>query len=217
MITCNNNTITREEELSMWNDFMNSIIKGEHKPLFEAKDNKPVLKKFGKNLQKERFVHGKKVETQIKTIVENAVEKKNKHTGVVYFMYTLENGIITPLYIGKSEFKGHTRSLSANVNSSPTGPFLRWGCRESYHMGDLYEAYISAEGSLKYKDWAEAIFNDKGELKQEVYLHVHSFEKMKTPFFYWDLSVAQAENTMITWAGRLFPDTLLNRDGKSRF
>ena len=217
MITCKNNPITREEELEMWNEFMDSIIGGDHKPLLETKNNKPIFKKFGKNQQRERFVHGKKVEEQIKTIVRDVMDKKNKHAGVVYFMYTLQDDNIIPLYIGKSEFTGRTRSLSANVASSPTGPFLRWGCRQAYHMGDLHEAYTNKEGTPKYKDWVDAIFDDKGELKQEVYLHVHSFEKMKTPFFYWDLSVAQAENTMITWAGRLFPDTLLNRDGKSRF
>ena len=199
-----------------WDSFWNSLIK-EDMLLFDTNGSKPTIVKTN-NKQKSRFKHGNKIESHIKSIIQEVKDGTTKDEGVVYMMYHIVNGRRVPLYIGKSEFKGRKRKYSANAtNLNPVGPFLRWGARPDYHLGDLYEAYQGNKSTLKYKDWNDSIFDSNGEFKKEVYLAMISFDTLKTPWFSWPTSVAQTESTLITWAGHLFPNDLLNRDGKSRF
>lgn len=204
------------EEYKLWDSFWNSLI-SEDMLLFDKNGNKPTVILTNTKI-KSRFKHGDKIETHIKSIIQQVKDGTTKDKGVVYMMYHIDNKRRVPLYIGKSEFKGRKRKYSANAtNLNPVGPFLRWGARPDYHLGDLYEAYQGNKSTLKYKDWNDSIFDSNGEFKKEVYLTMISFDTLKTPWFSWPTTVTQTESTLITWAGHLFPNDLLNRDGKSRF
>lgn len=204
------------KDYKQWDSFWNSIIK-EDMELFDKTGNKPTILSINTK-NKNRFKHSDQVESHIKSIIQKVKDGTTKDKGVVYMMYYFDNNRRTPLYIGKSEFKGRSRKYSANAtNLNPAGPFLRWGARPDYHMGDLYEAYRGNSSALKYKDWKESIFDQNGEFRKEIYLTMIPFNTLKTPFFPFPTSVTQTESTLITWAGHLFPNDLLNRDGKSRF
>ena len=146
------------KDYNQWDSFWSSLIK-EDMLLFDKNGNKPtILKTNGKT--KSRFKHGEKIESHIKSIIQEVKDGITKDKGVVYMMYYIDNGRRIPLYIGKSEFKGRKRKWSANATSlNPAGPFLRWGSRPDYHLGDLYEAYRGNQISLKYKDWNNSIFD----------------------------------------------------------
>jgi len=199
-----------------WDSFWNSIIV-EDMLLFDKNGNKPTIIKT-KTKCKSRFKHSEKIENHIKSIIQEVKDQTTKHKGVIYMMYYLNNNRRVPLYIGKSEFKGRTRKYSANATSlNPAGPFLRWGARPDYHLGDLYEAYRGNKTTLKYKDWSKAIFDSNGNFIKEIYLTMIPLSTMKIPTCSFPTSVTQTESTLITWAGHLFPKDLLNRDGKERF
>jgi hypothetical protein len=201
---------------NQWDSFWNLLIK-EDMLLFDKNGNKPTILTTNSKY-KSRFKHGNKIENHIKSIIQEVKDGTTKDKGVVYMMYYLDNGRRVPLYIGKSEFKGRKRKYSANAtNLNPAGPFLRWGSRPDYHLGDLYEAYRGNKSTLKYEDWNNSIFDSNGEFKKETYLTMTSLDKMKVPIMAFPTSVTQTESTLITWAGHLFPNDLLNRDGKERF
>ena len=132
-----------------WDSFWNSLIV-EDMLLFDKNGNKPTIIKTNTK-HKSRFKHSEKIENHIKSIIQEVKDQTTKHKGVIYMMYHFDNNRRVPLYIGKSEFKGKTRKYSANAtNLNPAGPFLRWGSRPDYHLGELYEAYRGNKTTLKY-------------------------------------------------------------------
>ena len=205
-----------------WIDFCNEHIT-EHMPLFKADGLKPVVNETVRKVGHE-FVHGKKLIKHVKKIVDNAKNKKTNHKGVVYVAYTLENNLVVPFYIGKSEFKGRKRDLSSNVNSNPNGQFLRWGARHDYHLGDLMYAYKNDKRAVnKYKAWADYLFEESnngefkyGNLKKTAYLAMIPLDTIKVPNIPWPVGVSEAEQTIIGLCGHLFPNDLQNFDGRSR-
>ena len=203
--------------INKWENFWSSIIEKDTL-LFEKTGNKPTIIKTN-NKRKERFVHGDEVLKNIQSIIKQVKAGTTQDKGVVYMMYYInDDNVRVPLYIGKSEFRGSKNILSANAKStSPTGPLLRWGARLSYHMGDLFEAYKGRKSTLKYKDWNKTLFLENGEFKRDVYLTMFSLDKLKLPIIEFSTSVTQTESVLIAWAGEIFPNDLLNRDGKSRF
>jgi len=204
------------ENIKQWTYFWDSIIEKDTL-LFEKTGNKPSIMKTS-NKQTQRFVHGAEVLKNIQSIIKQVKAGTTQDKGVVYMMYYInDDNVRVPLYIGKSEFRGSKNRLSANAKStSPTGPLLRWGARRDYHMGDLFEAYKGRKSTSKYKAWNKALFRNNGEFKRDVYLTMVSFDTLKVPTSPFPTSVAETESTLIIWAGQIFPNDLLNLDGKSR-
>jgi hypothetical protein len=212
----------KNNELQEWNNFCSEHIT-EHMPLFETDGLKPVINETERKIGHE-FIHGEKLIKHVQKIVDNAKSKKTNHKGIVYIAYTLENDIVVPFYIGKSEFKGRTREFSANVSSRPNGPFLRWGARRDYHLGELMYAYRNDDKAVnKYKTWADYLFEESddgvfkyGNLKKTAYLAMIPLDTIKVPFKPWPVGVSEAEQTIIGLCAHLFPDNLQNFDGRSR-
>ena len=212
----------KNNELQEWDNFCSEHIT-EHMPLFKTDGLKPIINETKRKIGHE-FVHGEKLFNHIQKILYNAKNKITNHKGVVYFPYTLEGDSVVPFYFGISEFKGTKRDISANLNSNPNGPFCRWGMRSSYHFGDLMHAYKDDDKAVnKYKTWAKYIFEESphgpfkyGNLKKTVYLAMIPIDTITVPFLPWPVGVAEAEKFLIYLCAHLFPDNLLNFDGRSR-
>ena len=208
--------------IQQWIGWCDEHIK-EHMPLFKTDGLKPVVNETKRKIGHE-FVHGEKLIKHIQKVIYNAKNKKTNHKGVVYIAYTLKNDLVVPFYIGMSQFKGRTNDISVNLNSNPNDKFLRWGRRSSYHFGDLIYAYRGDDKAVnKYKTWADYLFEESdggefkyGNLKKTAYLAMIPLDTIKVPFKPWPVGVSEAEQTIIGLCAHLFPDDLLNFDGRSR-
>ena len=212
----------KDNTKQQWIDFCNEHIT-EHMPLFKTDGLKPIINETKRKIGHE-FVHGDKLIKHVQNVVDNAKNKTTKHKGVVYIAYTLESDLVVPFYIGKSEFKGRTREFSANVSSRPNGPFLRWGARRDYHLGELMYAYRNDDKATnKYKTWADYLFEkvadgkfEYGNLKKTAYLAMIPLDTITVPNLPYKANVSQAEYSLIGTAGYLFPNDLQNFEGRSR-
>ena len=208
--------------IQQWTDWCDEHIE-EHMPLFKTDGLKPIINETKRKIGHE-FVHGEKLFKHVQKIVDSVKNKKTNHKGIVYIAYTLENDLVVPFYIGKSEFKGRTNDINVNISSNPNGPFCRWGARQDYHFGDLMYAYRNDDKAVnKYKTWADYLFEESsngefkyGKLKKIAYLAMISLDTIAVPFKPWPAGVAEAETALIDLCAQLFPDDLLNFDGRSR-
>ena len=82
------------------------------------------------------------VVNEVSKVIDDFYSGTHVCEGLIYLMYYLENDLVIPLYIGKSEKYGKQgNNLSANIKgidkNSNKGYFCRWGDNYAYHIGDL--------------------------------------------------------------------------------
>ena len=206
------------EVIKQWNDWWDKQIDVDM-PLFDNQNLEPVILE-SKGKYGGRFKHGTQIEEHIKSIIRKVKDGSTQHDGVIYMMYKIRNGLRVPLYIGKSEFKGIKRKYSYNAtNLSTAGPFMRWGAPQTphYHFGALFAARIGhEEAPPKYQNWHKAIFNERGLLREQIYLVMIPMKTIVVPYTPYAVNVTNAENSLISLASHLFPNDILNREGKAR-
>lgn len=144
-------------------------------------------------------------------------------------MYTLDGDTLIPRYIGKAAKYGNDgESLSNNLKNVRTNrtKFARWGNGYAYHIGDLSNAVLnhhdieayhtdrSAPG--KYQQWAEELFiNGSRKLREPVYFWARPWRIDDTgPFYDFETKLEALEYYLIALAGSLYPEILLNTEGR---
>ncbi|ULH18289.1 hypothetical protein MF271_22770 (plasmid) [Deinococcus sp. KNUC1210] len=112
--------------------------------------------------------------------------------------------------------------MSRNIAKIRRNPdkFARWGYGLDYHLGDLSHALFGFSAyrkpTKKYQRWAAALFTtfDPPVLKAPVTLVLLPwYEQSRGPSGFLT-SVASVEKEVIALAGALYPDALLNVDGR---
>lgn len=219
------------KKIQIWNDFINS-----HKiietgvPLFFSENLSVSTLSYGtkgKIVLKRSIEMEKLIIQEINKITEDFNNKTEEYDGLIYMMYKIENDILIPLYIGKSEKYGKlNKNLSVNITDKDK--FCRWGYNYAYHMGDLSAvACIGHEQSKinnKYKKWASYLFEDN--------IFPNNNLKLKFPVFFWikawspnyigiwkdydKTKLTFLEYLMIGITSELFPNDLLNTEGVNR-
>jgi hypothetical protein len=148
--------------------------------------------------------------------------------GSSHLAFRSKSESVIPLYFGKAEILGKgDANLSANISDLATGDgkFGRWGYNYAYHLGDLSALTLlghpEGKKSRKYDDWRKAIFTQqddtlttKGDVRfwaclcgpdrQSIW---QDFERSRLAF---------EEYLLIGVASELFPNDLLNREGRNR-
>jgi hypothetical protein len=216
-----------------WDAFCAAYVPDVHTPLFSTDDQCRVESRcrgktrtlLCRNLAMEALMR-----CEVGKVVADHASGADMLDGIIYMMYWRDQGRITPLYIGKSEKYGKSdRVLSANLKriESDTSKFGRWGDGRAYHIGDLSAVVLSTQsagqqGIEKYRDWAARLFSDypsdKPRLKQPVYLWVKAWNpKDVGPWVeFGPTSLTFLEYQLIGVASSLFPDHLLNVEGRNR-
>ncbi|GIW99319.1 MAG: hypothetical protein KatS3mg111_2652 [Pirellulaceae bacterium] len=150
------------------------------------------------------------------------------HDGILYMMLSREDDRLVALYIGKAEIYGKkNRNLSANISDldKGNGKFGRWGYNYAYHLGDLSAVtcpgHPPEKASRKYRAWRNKLFNVDGdvvELKTEVLFWATLWgpESHSILSDYGSTKLANEEYLLIGIASDLFPEKLLNSEGRNR-
>ena len=135
---------------------------------------------------------------------------------------------VIPLYFGKAEIYGKgNANLSANVSDLATGDGKsgRWGYNDAYHMGDLSAVTLPGhpanKQTRKYASWHRALFvenSDKILLNGDVrfWASLWGPEKQSIWREYGSTRLAFEEYLLIGIASDLFPNELLNREGRNK-
>jgi hypothetical protein len=149
------------------------------------------------------------------------------HDGILYLMFRREDGDAIPLYVGKSEIFGKTGNLSANVADLPNGDafFGRWGYGYAYHIGDLSAAtlpgHATKKKTRKYEAWQRALFTQESDgitLNGDVRFWACLWHLGRQSIWreFGSTRLTFEEYLLIGVASDLFPDDVLNREGRNR-
>jgi len=217
----------------LWDSFvMKNKVLEESVPLFELNKGAVVQIPYGRDgrLVLKRSNEMEKLMRALGTaLIKDYQEGGNgKEDGILYIMFSLKKGEIEPLYIGKSEKLGKkNRNLSVNISDleQGSGKFGRWGYGYSYHLGDLSAASCKGHDLTKvltkYTDWRDKLFVIKEgviSLKKDVRFWATSWNSESKSVWqdYGATSLSFEEYLLIGVASDLFPDSLLNREGRMR-
>ncbi len=202
--------------------------------LFEADDNYLArTREIGQTSKRHVLNRSPEMESLITRETERLVEdwKSGKHEfdGLIYMMFWNRTGKVVPLYIGKTETVGKGQNnLSANIANlaGDKGKFARWGDNYAYHIGDLSAAVLpghpEAKAAEKYKAWAKALFETTGtespKLREPVYFWTKAWRRSAVGIWgdFGPTRLTFLEYLLIGVASAVFPDTLLNREGRNR-
>ena len=85
---------------------------------------------------------------EVSKLLNDFYTKSFEYDGLIYLMYFMNDGDVTPLYVGKTETLGKTSNLSANIKNLDKEKcskkfFARWGDGYQYHFGDLSAVVVS--------------------------------------------------------------------------
>lgn len=127
--------------------------------------------------------------------------------GIMYFLYTLDDGDVVPRYIGLSRKygfdDGELNWNFANINADSV--FGRWGYGKNQHLGELSCAMwpdkYRWDPERKYEIWRDELFAKGRILREPLYIEV-------LPWCSDDLVIG--EENLIRCASRAFPGKLLN-------
>ncbi|AMV35362.1 hypothetical protein VN12_24950 [Pirellula sp. SH-Sr6A] len=224
--------VSEPAKLDLWNTFVTAHqVHDQSVPLFAMQDGNVVVMNYGSNKRKvlkrsdEMEQRLRKLGTQL--IAEHK-EGKSVHDGILYMMLAREGETLVPLYIGKAETFGKgDRNLSANIRdlANGTAMFGRWGYNYAYHIGDLSAVTLSGhpdtKASIKYKAWRDKLFsveNDVVKPKTELLFWAKLWGPECQSIWkeYGTTRLAFEEYLVIGVASDVFPQHLLNREGRTR-
>ena len=215
----------------LWSDFIaaNHVVE-DSVPLFAAEegcvqtvsyghDGRPVLKRSPEMDALMRGL-GQELVTEYHT-------GSTAHDGLLYLMLRREDEHVIPLYIGKSEVLGKMGNLSVNVADLPKGGafFGRWGYGYAYHIGDLsavtLPGHADTKKTRKYEAWRDALFTQEthglvlnGDVRFWACLWHAGRQSIWREFGSTRLTFE--EYLLIGVASDLYPDHVLNREGRNR-
>ena len=211
--------------LQCWNSFFENNLAEPHIPLFET--NGLDVVDFRRGKKNHRFLkRSQEMEAAIRIAGEEIIKAHNDPTtsidGMIYCMYTLTDGAVNPLYVGKAERVGSKGGLSANFRDThtPSGlKFARWGYGYAYHIGDLSKAVFGHEGKPvpKYRRWQEALFDGPtAHLKEQVFFwcKVWNHNEVGPWTEYGPTSLSFLEYQLIGVGSKINPN-ILNSEGTS--
>jgi len=214
---------------------MNVVSDSVH--LFDVDGNLEVrVREVGQRNPRLLLMRSAKMEEMIIEATDQLVHDwqtgNNEFDGLIYLMFQKgPDGEVVPLYIGKTETMGKgDQNLSCNIERlSPTnrGKFARWGDGYQYHIGDLSAVVLGhpeKKQSEKYKAWAEALYTEfpvrhsqPPKLKHLVYFWAKTWRKNEIGP--WEelgpTNLSFVEYLLIGVASAAYPETVLNRHGKS--
>ena len=217
---------------SLWNEFeVAHNIATNSVPLFEdcegftqtisyGKDGRTVIKR-----SKERECLMRSLG---RTLIDEYQTSTVKHDGILYIMMTLEDDSLKPLYIGKAEIFGkQNQNLSANISdlASGNGKFGRWGYNYAYHLGDLSAATCPGHDpqriTTKYLSWRDKLFAITDDLISpkapiKFWATLWGADSQSVWRDYGTTKLSFEEYLLIGVASDVFPNHLLNREGRTR-
>ncbi|MDP7034865.1 MAG: hypothetical protein QF752_10280 [Planctomycetota bacterium] len=221
-----------ESKLFLWRDFVSHHrIKDDCVPLFQlegrrvettpfGRDNRPVLKRSGPMEDLMRKLG--------RDLIEEHRQSNIQHDGILYMMLTQRSTGVIPLYIGKAELFGKgDRNLSVNISDLDRGKgkFGRWGYNYAYHLGDLSAVtcpgHSTSKKTKKYESWRNKLFSVDGQCvtsKIDILFWATNWGEGSQSIWrqYGHTKLAFEEYLLIGVASDVFPDDLLNHEGRNR-
>jgi len=216
----------------LWTDFLDSHRVEEHSvPLFATASAAVLTKSYGSN---RRSVLQRSVEMDalMRGLGDQLIGEFRSgqvvHDGILYFMFRREERGIVPLYFGKAETYGKgDANLSANIADleKGEGKFGRWGYGYAYHIGDLSAVTLpghpESKRTRKYEAWRRSLFTENtdeialnGDLR--FWACLWGPERQSIWREYGATRLAFEEYLLIGVASDLYPDDLLNREGRNK-
>ena len=219
---------------ALWDDFChNQHIIENSAPLFDIDPQFMVrIRKSGRTNVRNILARSESMEAnviaQTAILTDDILHQREQYDGLIYMMFTCHQDEVLPLYIGKTESKGRTNLISANIKdvARVKDKFARWGDNYQYHIGDLSAIVLPGHDArhmtIKYQRWAESLFvaypAEKPQLKQEIRFWCKAWNRNDTGIWpeFGPTRLTFLEYLLIGVASSLFPETLLNREGHSR-
>ena len=216
----------------LWQDFIaTNQVAEDSVPLFALEDGFVKTKEYGKN-KRQILVRSSEMENLMrglgKSLSAEHASGEVKSSGILYLMFRMNEGEVIPLYFGKAEIYGKgDKNLSANISDlkSGNGKFGRWGYNYAYHLGDLSAVTLpghpDAKKTKKYEDWKTALFvieEDGAKLKHDIRFWACAWNSERKSIWreYGSTRLAFEEYLLIGVSSDLFPNDLLNREGRNR-
>lgn len=219
-------------KLNLWMDFLTTHRVAEDSvPLFATEDEVVATMDYGRNGRRV-LKRSPEMDALMRRLGGELIAEFRAcqviHDGILYMMFRRETGGVIPLYFGKAEIYGKgDANLSANVSDLATGDgkFGRWGYNYAYHIGDLSAVTLpghpAARKTRKYTSWRRAIFiesSDSVQLNGDVRFWACLWGPDKQSIWgeYGTTRLAFEEYLLIGVASDLFPNDLLNREGRNK-
>ena len=219
-------------KMKLWNRFIDAHrVIDEAVPLLSIRDGAIVVFSYGANnrpMLRRSQEMGLLLRTLGKTLVAEFNSSMLIHDGILYMMLTRHDQVVVPRYIGKAEVIGKgDHNLSANISDLITGDgkFGRWGYNYAYHLGDLSAACLpghpDSKRTRKYARWRDGLFDikdDRVRPKSELLFWATLWSPERSSIWaeYGSTRLAFEEYLLIGIASDLFPDYLLNSEGRNR-
>lgn len=220
------------DKTKLWNDFVQANnVEREAVPLFNTVGNIVSQLRYGVNAR--AVLQRSEAAEQLmrglgRQLICEYRDGRIEHDGILYMMLHRGGSGLVPLYIGKAETFGKgDRNLSANISDLATGNgnFGRWGYNYAYHLGDLSAVTLPGhppeKQTIKYKSWRDTLFDVDGDtvsLKAETLFWACLWGPMRQSVWaeYGSTKLAFEEYLLIGVASDVFPESLLNREGRTR-
>ena len=223
---------TTDAKTELWTDFLAANkVSEESVPLFDTENGEVKILEYGRNSRKV-LKRSEEMELLMRKLGKDLARQhaagKVKSSGILYMMFRKDDETIVPLYTGKAETFGKgDRNLSANISDliSGSGKFGRWGYNYAYHIGDLSAVTLPGhpenKKTKKYADWRDEIFNiqeNSIQLKGDIRFWACNWSPDHNSIWseYGPTRLAFEEYLLIGVASDLFPNSLLNREGRNR-
>ncbi len=217
------------EHQKLWDDFcVRWGVVDSSVPLFHCDENLVVkIKTVGKSarqvLCRSALMEALVIE-QVTYLLEDVQQEHTTYDGLIYMMHYVEDGLVKPLYIGKTETRGRKNPISVNVKgiSKNKNKFARWGDNKQYHIGDLSEVVLNGGQNNKYENWANALFEcyptPNPTLNRQTYFWCMAWSSSYTGIWeeFGPTHLTFLEYLMIGVASSAFGGLLLNSEGQNR-
>lgn len=224
-----------QAKIALWQRFCNNYMSDNLGiPLFKTNNNIVSIKEYGKDnrliLERSEEMDNFIID-EVEKVINDFENETNIYEGLIYMMYKQKDDLVVPLYIGKSEKFGKSNNLSANIKGiekgkKDRGKFSRWGDNYAYHIGDLSAVvcpnHPQDKMTRKYQKWASSLFESyptmQPVLKEDVYFWICAWKTGNMGVFadFGYTPLTALEYQLISVAGTLFPDELLNQEGINR-
>jgi len=219
-------------KISLWQNFLAlNRVDEESVPLFESNCGLAATMPYGRD---GRLVLRRSTEMDSlmrrlgKELIDEFRAGDVNHDGILYLMFRRERRGVVPLYFGKAEIYGKgDANLSANISdlASGDGKFGRWGYNYAYHLGDLsavaLKGHPDSKRTRKYDSWRRVLFDDaEGSLRingeVRFWACLWGPERKSIWREYGATRLAFEEYLLIGVASDLYPNELLNREGRNK-
>ncbi len=218
-------------KIKLWEDFLAvNRINEESVPLFESEAGIARTMPYGRD-QRLVLKRSPKMDRLMRDLGNQLIHAFDngavKHDGILYLMFRREPRGVVPLYFGKAEVYGKgDANLSANISDLATGnsKFGRWGYNYAYHMGDLSAVatigHPDSKRTPKYEAWRDTLFDEVGSLRIKgdvrFWACLWGAERKSIWREYGTTRLAFEEYLLIGVASDLYPNDLLNREGRNK-